>query len=76
MQNVCLEDKLVLVLNFIVIAFKSNKTTTRRAVVSLRGGSEMLFYVETVTLTIELAKTSFTIHELSYISRNKDILTW
>ena len=76
MQTFCLEYKLVLVLNFIVVAFKSNKTTTRRAVVALRGGSEMLFYVETGTLTIGISKTSFMVHELSYISRNKDILTW
>ena len=76
MQTFCLEYKLVLVLNFIVVVFKNNKTTTRRAVVALRGGSEMLFYVETGTLTIGISKTSFMVLELSYISRNKDILTW
>ena len=55
---------------------KAIKTTTRCAVdVALRGGSEMLFYVETGTLTIELSKTYFTVYELSCISRNKDIIT-
>ena len=77
MQNFCLEDKLVMVFNFIVMHSKAIKTATRCAVdVALRGGSEMLFYVETGTLTIELSKTSFTVHELPYISRNKDVPTW
>ena len=68
-----------MVLNFIVMHSKAIKTTTRCAVdVALRGSSEMLFYVETGALTIELSKTYFTVHvhELSYISRNKDILSW
>ena len=65
-----------MVFNFIVMHSKAIKTTTRCTVdVALRGGSEMLFYVETDILTIELSKASFTVHELSYISRNKDILT-
>ena len=56
MQNFCLEDKLVLVLNFIVMHSKGIKTTTRCAVdVALRGGSEM------GTLMIELSKTPFTV---------------
>ena len=77
MQNFCLEDKVVMVFNFIVMHSKAIKTTRRCAVdVALRGGSEMLLYVETGTLTIELSKTSFTVHELSYILRTKDILTW
>ena len=54
-----------MVLNFIVMYSKATKTTTRYAVdVALRGGSEMLFYIEMGTLTIELSKTSFTVHEL------------
>ena len=41
---------------------KGIKTTTRCAVdVALRGGSEMLFYVEMGTLMIELSKTPFTV---------------
>ena len=55
-----------MILNFIVIHSKAIKTTTRCAVdVALRGGSEMLFYVEMGTLTIDLSKTYFTVHELS-----------
>ena len=77
MQNFCLEDKVVMVFNFIVMHSKAIKTTTRCGVdVALRGGSEILSYVETGPLTIELSKTFFMAHELSYISRNKDILSW
>ena len=55
MQNFCLQDKLVMVLSFIVMHSKAIKTTARCAVnVALRGGSEKLFYVETGILTIEL----------------------
>ena len=44
----------MMVFNFIVMHSKAIKTATRCAVdVALRGGSEMLFYVETGTLTIE-----------------------
>ena len=62
MQNFCLEDKVVMVFNFVMHS-KAIKTTTRCAVdVALRGVSEMLFYAEAGTLTIELSKTSFTVY--------------
>ena len=71
------KDELVMVLSFIVMHPRAIKTTTRCAVdVALRDASEMQFYIETGTFTIELSKTSFTVHELSYISRNNDIPTW
>ena len=43
MQNLCLEDRIIMVLNFIVMHSKVVKTSTRCAVdVALRGGSEMV----------------------------------